>query len=183
MFEVVKLKSFYYALFGRSVYVRFMVRLCYIYFKFKMSGFKGFITMDGDRRIVKECEEGDAVYAEVVCAAEEFKYYRVNVDPADMLPLKKLTTDAESFFKFKLTDDIKTVDFVSGDLFKQFIIGTGLDFKQESAFIEFIRENRDIYVWKFSDMFGVSREFAEYYFNVDSKCKFIQQYFRRFNKE
>ena len=127
MFEVVKLKSPYHALFGRPAYARFMALPCYVYLKLKMPGPKGPITVDGDRRIAKECEEGDAAYAEVACAAEELKYHRANVDPADMSPLKKPTTDAETPLKFKPTDDTKTVDFVPGDPSKQFTTGTGLD--------------------------------------------------------
>ncbi|KAI4979050.1 hypothetical protein ZWY2020_015803 [Hordeum vulgare] len=127
IFEVVKLKSPYHALFGRPAYARFMVRPCYVYLKLKMPGPKGPITVDGDRRIAKECEEGDAAYAEVACAAEELKHHRANVDPVDMSPLKKPTTDSESPLKFKPTDDTKTIDFVPGDSSKQFIIGTGLD--------------------------------------------------------
>ncbi|KAI4980668.1 hypothetical protein ZWY2020_021153 [Hordeum vulgare] len=127
IFKVVKLKSPYHALFGRPAYARFMARSCYVYLKLKMPGPKGTITVDGDRRIAKECEEGDAAYAEVACAAEELKHHRANVDPADMSPLKKPTTDSESPLKFKPTDDTKTIDFVPGDSSKQFTIGTGLD--------------------------------------------------------
>ena len=92
-----------------------------------MPGPKGPITVDGDRRIAKECEEGDAAYAEVACTAEELKYHRSNVDPANMSPLKKPTTDPESPLKFKPTDDTKMVDFVPGDSSKQFIISANLD--------------------------------------------------------
>ena len=60
IFEVVKLKSHDHALFGRPTYARFMARPCYVYLKLKMPGPKGPITVDGDRRIAKECEEGDA---------------------------------------------------------------------------------------------------------------------------
>ena len=47
----------------------------------------------GSRKIALECEEGDAAYAESVCTTEELKYYKDNVDPADMTPLKKPTTE------------------------------------------------------------------------------------------
>ena len=57
----------------------------------------------------------------------EFAEHHLNVDPADMSPLKKLTTDSESPLKFKPTKDIKTTDFIPGDSSKQFTIGTGLD--------------------------------------------------------
>ena len=36
MFEVVKIKSPYHALFGRLAYARFMARPCYVYLKLKI---------------------------------------------------------------------------------------------------------------------------------------------------
>ena len=59
--------------------------------------------------------------------------------------------------KFKSADETKLVDFVPGDSSKQFTVGANMDPKQESALIEFIRENRDIFAWKPSDMSGVPR--------------------------
>ena len=49
LFEVVKFKSPYHALFGRSTYARFMARPCYAYLKLKMSGPNGTITVDKDK--------------------------------------------------------------------------------------------------------------------------------------
>ena len=57
-----------------------------------------------------ECEEGDAAYAESVCAAEELKFYKDNVDPADMTSLKKPTTEHDPALKFKSADETKMVD-------------------------------------------------------------------------
>ena len=100
-FEVVKIKSPYHALFGRPAYAKFMARPCYAYLQLKMPGYKGTITVHGNRRIALECEEGDAAYAESVCATEELKFYRDNVDPADMTSLKKPTTQQDSDLKLK----------------------------------------------------------------------------------
>ena len=49
--------------------------------------------------------------------------------------------------------------------------------------IEFIRENRDIFAWKPSDMPGVPRELAEHTLNIDPKFKPVKQFLRRFNEE
>ncbi|KAI5018735.1 hypothetical protein ZWY2020_043623 [Hordeum vulgare] len=127
MFEVVKIKSPYYALFGRPAYARFMARPCYVYLKLKMPGLKGTIIVDGSRKIDQECEEGDAAYVESACVAEELKFHKANVDPADMSPLKKPTVDSEPPLKFKPTYVSKQVDFVPRNSSKQFTIGTGLD--------------------------------------------------------
>ena len=127
MFEVVKLKSPYHALFGRPAYARFMARPCYVYLKLKIPGPKGPITVDGDRRIARECEEGDAAYAKTACATEELKFHQSHVDPADMTPLQRPTINSEPLLKFKPADDTKVINFTLGDSTKQFTIGAGLD--------------------------------------------------------
>ncbi|KAI5012466.1 hypothetical protein ZWY2020_024732 [Hordeum vulgare] len=114
LFEVVKIKSPYHALFGRPAYPRFMARPCYVYLKLKMPEPKGPITISGDRKIVQECEEGDAAYAKSACAAEELKFHQANVDPTDMTPLKRPTIDSEPPLKFKPTDDTKVIDITPG---------------------------------------------------------------------
>ena len=92
-----------------------------------MPGHKGTITVHGSRKITLDCEEGDAAYAESVCAREELKFYKDNVDLADMTPLKKPTTEHDANLKFKPADETKLVDFVPGDSSKQFSISVNLD--------------------------------------------------------
>ena len=77
-----------------------------------MPSHKGTIMVHGSCRIALECEEGDAAYAESVCATEELKLYKDIVDPADMTSLKKPTTEHEPVMKFKSADETKLVDFV-----------------------------------------------------------------------
>ena len=48
------------------------------------------------------------------------KFYKDNVDPADMTSLKNPTTEHDPVLKFKSTDDTKLVDFVPGDSSNQF---------------------------------------------------------------
>jgi hypothetical protein len=126
-FEVVKLKSLYHALFGRLAYVWFMAWPCYVYLKLKMPGPRGTITVEGNRRVALECEEGDAACAETACAAQELKYYKDNVDPADRTSLKKPTTESDPLLKFKSARDTKQVDFVPGDSSEQFTVGANMD--------------------------------------------------------
>ena len=92
-----------------------------------MPGHKGTITVHRSQKIALDCEEGDAAYAESVCATEELKFYKDNVDPADMTPLKKPTTEHDPSLKFKLAAKTKLVNFVPGDSSKQFSISTNLD--------------------------------------------------------
>ena len=94
-----------------------------------MPGYKGTLTVHLSRKIALQCEEGDAAYAESVCAIEELKFYKDNVEPADMTSLKKPTTEHDLVLKFKSADDTKLVDFVPGDSSKQFTIGVNMDLK------------------------------------------------------
>ena len=80
-----------------------------------MPGRKGTITVHGNSKIALECEEGDVAYAESICATEELKFYKDNVDTVDMTPLKKPTTEHDPLLKIKLADDTKRVDFVPGN--------------------------------------------------------------------
>ena len=83
--------------------------------------------INGSRKIALDCEEGDAAYAESVCATEELNFYKDNVDLADMTPLKMPTIEHDPTLKFKPADETKLVDFVPGDSSKQFSINTNLD--------------------------------------------------------
>ena len=78
-FEEVKIRSPYHAIFGRPAYTKFMARPCYVYLQLKMPGHNGTITVHGSRKVALECEEGDAAYAESVCATEELKFYKTTL--------------------------------------------------------------------------------------------------------
>ena len=99
----------------------------HVYLKLKMSGPNGNITVEGDREIALECEDGDATYAESACAEEELKLYKLEVDPEDMTSLKKPAT--ESKLKFKSAQDTKQVEFTPGDSSKQFTVGAHMSDK------------------------------------------------------
>jgi len=124
---VVKIKSPYHALFGRPAYAKFMAQPCYVYLQLKMLGHMGTIIVHGSRKIALECEEGNVAYVESVCATEELKFYKDNVDPADMTSLKKPTTEHELVLKFKSAYETKLVDFAPGNSSKQFSISANLD--------------------------------------------------------
>ena len=92
-----------------------------------MPGYKGTIIVHGSRKIASEFKEGDTGYVESVCATEELKFYKDNVDPADMTSLKKPTMEHEPAMKFKSADETKLVDFVPRDSSNQFNISANLD--------------------------------------------------------
>ena len=126
-FEVVKIQRTYHALFGRPAYAKFMARPCYVYLQLKMLGHNGTITVHGSRKIALDYEQGEAAYAESVCATKELKFDKDNVDPADMTSLQKPTTEHDPALKFKSADETKLVDFVASDSSKQFSISANLD--------------------------------------------------------
>ena len=92
-----------------------------------MPGHKGTITIHGNRKIALECEEGDAAYVETACTVEELKFYKDNVDSADMTPLENPPAEHDPLLKFKSADDTKLVDFVPGDSSKLFSISANMD--------------------------------------------------------
>ncbi|KAK1662583.1 hypothetical protein QYE76_050742 [Lolium multiflorum] len=55
--EVVPFKSSYHVIFGRPTYHKFHARACYIYNKLKIPGPNGWITVSGDYKKARDCEE------------------------------------------------------------------------------------------------------------------------------
>ena len=55
------------------------------------------------------------------------KFYKDNVDLADITSLNKPTIEHDPALKFKSADETKLVDFVPGDSSKQFSISANLD--------------------------------------------------------
>src|ERR1041385_5349619 len=103
----------------------------------------GQITVDGSRSRALECDGQDTKFAESACAKEDLSGYQEKVEPTDSTNLKKPTPDTNP--KFQPAQDTNKVDFVPGDASQQFIIWKGLSDKLESALIEFLRENWDIF--------------------------------------
>jgi hypothetical protein len=123
-FEVVPFKSTYHVIFGRPTFHSFHARPCYIYNQLKMPGPDDIITVYGSFRKAKECEDGEAAFAEAVFFGEEFKEIHAATDPAEM-PTSKQEFSA-SPPTFKPTADTKQVELVAGDAAKTTSIGTNL---------------------------------------------------------
>jgi hypothetical protein len=83
-FEVVPFKSTYHVIFGHPAFHSFHARLCYIYNQLKMPGPDGIIIVYDSFRKAKECEDGEAAFAEAVFFGEEFKEIHAATDPAEM---------------------------------------------------------------------------------------------------
>ena len=103
-----------------------MARPCYIYSKLKMPGPNGTITVNGNFKKAKECERGNAAFAEAVLHAQELAMLKKETDTS-RLPEKVQTAEPKQ--SFKASDDTKKVDLVKGDSSKQVTIGSSLDDK------------------------------------------------------
>jgi hypothetical protein len=123
-FEVVPFKSTYHVIFDRPAFHSFHARPCYIYNQLKMPGPDGIITVYGSFRKAKECEDGEAAFAEAVFFGKEFKEIHAATDPAKM-PASKQEVSA-SPPTFKPTVDTKQVELVAGDAAKTTSIRTNL---------------------------------------------------------
>ncbi|KAK1644714.1 hypothetical protein QYE76_062519 [Lolium multiflorum] len=116
-FEVVPFKSSYHVIFGRPTYHKFHARACYIYNKLKIPGPNGWITVSGDYKKARDCEEGEAAFAESVISGEELQGYRAAVDPTEMQTTKKQISEQKTSFKAAI--ETKKHDLIEGDSSKQ----------------------------------------------------------------
>ena len=108
-------------------------------------------------------------------AVVELQEYQKTADPSDLLRAKKPATESA----FKSTSDTKTAhNHPTGPSAAPTHISITLDSKLEEALIQFLRENRDIFAWKPSDMPGVPRGLAEHRLRVDSKVKPVKEHLR-----
>ncbi|KAK1649017.1 hypothetical protein QYE76_066822 [Lolium multiflorum] len=124
-FEVVPFKSSYHVIFGRPTYHKFHARACYIYNKLKIPGPYGMITVSGDYKKARDCEEGEAAFAESVISGEELQGYRAAVDPTEMQITKKQISEQKTSFKAAI--ETKKHDLVEGDDSKQVSVGANMD--------------------------------------------------------
>jgi hypothetical protein len=123
-FEVVPFKSTKQVIFGRPTFHSFHSRPWYIYNQLKMPGPDGIITVYGSFRKAKECEDGEAAFAEAVFFGEEFKEIHAATDPAEMPASKQEVSTSPP--TFKPTVYTKQVEFVAGNAAKTTSIWTNL---------------------------------------------------------
>ncbi|KAK1695161.1 hypothetical protein QYE76_011858 [Lolium multiflorum] len=96
----------------RPTYHKFHARACYIYNKLKILGPNGMITVSGDYKKARDCEEGEAAFAESVISGEELQGYRAAVDPSEMQTTKKQISEQKTSFKAVI--DTKKLDLIEG---------------------------------------------------------------------
>jgi len=70
-----------------------MARPCYVYLKLKIPGPRGVITINGDKRIAQECEEGDKAIARAACIAESATMHESQENFDDIVKAKRHLPD------------------------------------------------------------------------------------------
>src|SRR3954469_9270278 len=98
-FEVVPFKSVYHVIFGRDIFHAFMAKPCFVYNKLKIPGPNSVITVSGNFTKARDCEIGEASFAEAVLYSKEFKEIRSKVDGSEMPASKKQISDSAPAFK------------------------------------------------------------------------------------
>jgi hypothetical protein len=120
-FEVVRFQGTYHAVLGRPCYAKFMAVLNYTYFKLKMSGPNGVITVGSMYRHTYECDVECVEYAEALAESEALI--------ADLECLSKEVPDVKRHAgNFEPAEVVKSVPLdPSNDAYKQVWIGSELD--------------------------------------------------------
>jgi hypothetical protein len=124
----------------------------YTYLKLKMPGPRGIITINTSFQRAYECEVECCELTAATIAYEELAVIRK--ETTEVVP--DSTRSARSFEPIKGTKEV-LIDPSSSEG-KVVHIGASLSPKLESALVDFLCMNRDIFGWKPSDMPGISRE-------------------------
>jgi hypothetical protein len=81
------------------------------------------------------------------------------------------------------TKETKRINLGFADERKTAIISSSLDDKYESALVQFLQDNQDVFAWQPADMLGVSRELAKHKLKVHPQARPIRQKLRRFTPD
>ena len=81
-----------------------MARPCYIYNMMKIPGPNGVITIRGDPKKARECDDGNVAFAEAVLHAKEYQEIKKTIDPSEMPATKEVT---ELNPEFKTSEETK----------------------------------------------------------------------------
>ena len=123
--------------------MRFNVVTNYTYIKMNMLGPHGVITMSTSFQVAYACERANCELASAQAVAREFAELQKGINPQDGLDAPKVVSGT-----FKSAQDTKNILVDNADTSKNVRIGATLSNKQEGALVNFLRANRDVFVWK-----------------------------------
>src|SRR3954463_7582059 len=101
-----------------------MARPCYIYNMIKLPGPKCIITVRGNPRKERECDEGSAAFAEAVLHAQGYQEINKTINPSEMPAMKNEVL--KTSFEFKASEETKKTSLKEDDPSKTTNIGVGL---------------------------------------------------------
>ena len=102
-----------------------MARPCYIYNLLKLPGLEGIITVRGNLKKARECEEGAAAFAEAMLHAEEYQEIKEAMSPSEMPATKSDVLKPSP--QFKASEETKKISLDESDPSKVTSIGIELD--------------------------------------------------------
>ncbi|XP_066351479.1 uncharacterized protein [Miscanthus floridulus] len=163
-FEVVEFHGTYHAILGRPCYAKFMAVPNYTYLKLKMLGPHGVITIDTSFQRVYKYEVECCDRASAIITSEE------------LVVIKEGTAEEAPDFKrsagsFEPTEGIKEVLVGLVAPRAKWCASTPRFPPNRKALVDFLRTNRDIFVWKPSDMPGIPREVVEHALKIKLSSK------------
>nr|CAB3446761.1 unnamed protein product [Digitaria exilis] len=172
-FEVADFETSYHAILGRPSLAKFMAIPHYTYLVLKMPGPHGVLSLRGDIKRSYVCDK-EAVECAVRAAS--------TIDRQELHPLAATVIEEDGDAPTqKKTRAIKPVDKVAT---KTVDLQTGDPTKTaESALVNFLRAQADIFATKPSDMPGVPRELIEHKLDLNESMKPKKQRLRRFATE
>jgi hypothetical protein len=126
----------------------------YVYLLLKMPGKTGVLTLRGDLKKLYDCNQEVIEYTITSCVLElstevltaALTLTNTEMEISNQWPSQSRVKPNPSDIGFK------TLQLQEGDLSKTALIGGGLGEKYESALLNFLRANRDIFAWKPADM-------------------------------
>ena len=160
----------YNALFERGTLNAFEAVISYSYLYMKMPAINGVITVYGDQTEARNIEK-------------EYTLGQKNVHTIVEEEEKEETENVKPQTKAQACEETKRVPLDPLVPNKQVIIGTRLSQEEEDKLVEFLRSNKDIFVWSSNDLGGVSKDIIEHKLDIDPKVKPKKQKLRKLAKD
>jgi hypothetical protein len=155
-----------------------MVIPSYAYLKLKIHGLTGVITVEAKAQWALDCEHDNIKLATAEVTIAKLRELNLGVPSMPLDPVMPPTTGA-----FKAVEDAKVMQIDARDPTITMQIGVRMDPKEGSKLIDFLRRNRDIFVWSLVEMPSDTREVTENTLNIKPGSRPVKQGLQRFNKE
>jgi hypothetical protein len=166
-FEVVNFFGPYHIILGQPCHIKFMAIPSYTYLKLKIPGPVGIITMEAKAQQALDCEQDNVKLPAAVVVIAELKELFHSAQPSSADPTMPAMSGT-----FNAEDPTKNIKN-----------GAGLSLKQEGELIDFLRCNKDVFVWRQMYMLGVSQEVTKHTLNIKPGSKPVKQGLHSFNEE